>query len=84
MLAILALVRRNLIYDCDLGVALKDSLAVAQIDQYTFYGNRQAVACYEKSALRGGGKAFVKNTILAASTEASIFYDAKSEVQVSY
>lgn len=79
-----ALVRRNLIYDCDLGVALKDSLAVAQIDQNTFYGNRQAVACYEKSALRGGGKAFVKNTVLAASTEASIFYDAKSEVQVSY
>ena len=79
-----ALVRRNLVYDCDLGVALKDSLAVAQIDQNTFYGNRQAVSCYEKSALRGGGTAFVKNTILAASTEASIFYDAKSQIQVRY
>ncbi len=79
-----ALIRRNVIYDCDLGVALKDSLAVAQIDQNTFYGNRIAVACYEKSALRGGGKAFVKNTILAASTEASVIFDAKSEVQVSY
>ncbi|MBK8567306.1 MAG: CotH kinase family protein [Saprospiraceae bacterium] len=79
-----ALVRRNVIYDCDLGVALKDSLAVAQIDQNTFYGNRIAVACYEKSALRGGGKAFVKNTILAASTEASLFFDAKSEIQASY
>ena len=40
-----ALVRRNVIYDCDLGVAVKDSLAVAHIDQNTFYGNRQAVAC---------------------------------------
>lgn len=79
-----ALVRRNVIYDCDLGVAVKDSLAVAHIDQNTFYGNRQAVACYEKSALRGGGKAFVKNTILSASSESSIFFDAKSEVQVSY
>jgi len=79
-----ALIRRNVIYDCDLGVALKDSLAVAQIDQNTFYGNRHAVACYEKSALRGGGKAFVKNSILSGSTESSIFYDAKSVIQVSY
>lgn len=79
-----ALVRRNVIYDCDLGMALKDSLAVAQIDQNTFYGNRIAVACYEKSTLRGGGKAFVKNTILSNSIESSIFYDVKSEIQVSY
>lgn len=79
-----ALVRRNLIYDCDLGVALKDSLSVANIDQNTFYGNRHAVACYEKSALRGGGKANVKNTILAASAESGIFADDKSVVQVSY
>ena len=79
-----ALIRRNLIYDCDLGVALKDSLSVANIDQNTFYGNRHAVACYEKSALRGGGKANVKNTILAASAESGIFADDKSVVQVSY
>lgn len=79
-----AIIRRNLIYDCDLGVALKDSLSVAQIDQNTFYGNRIAVACYEKSALRGGGKAFVKNTILSASMESSLFFDVKSEIQVSY
>lgn len=79
-----ALIRRNVIYDCDLGVALKDSLAVAYLDQNTFYGNRHAVACYEKSALRGGGQAFVKNTILAASVEQSIFYDTKSEIQVSF
>ena len=79
-----ALIRRNVVYDCDLGVAVKDSFAVAQIDQNTFYGNRQAVACYEKSALRGGGKAFVKNTILSASTESSIFFDAKSQILASY
>lgn len=79
-----ALIRRNLIYDCDLGVALKDSLSTAQIDQNTFYGNRIAVACYEKSALRGGGRAFVKNTILSASMESSIFFDTKSDIQISY
>ncbi|MBN8680935.1 MAG: CotH kinase family protein [Chitinophagales bacterium] len=79
-----ALIRRNLIYDCDLGVAVKDSLAMAQIDQNTFYGNRNAVACYEKSALRGGGKAVVRNTILSASTETGISFDTKSEILVSY
>ena len=79
-----ALIRRNLIYDCDLGVAVKDSIAVANIDQNTFYSNRHTVACYEKSALRGGGKANVKNTIMSASTGASIFFDEKSEVLVSY
>ncbi len=79
-----ALIRRNLIYDCDYGVALKDSLSVAFIDQNTFYGHRQAVACYEKSILRGGAKAFVKNSILSSSSEASVFFDEKSLVQVSY
>ncbi|MBL7808859.1 MAG: CotH kinase family protein, partial [Saprospiraceae bacterium] len=79
-----ALVRRNLIYDCDLGIAMKDSLSVAFIDQNTFYGNRHAVACYEKSVLRGGGKAVIKNTILAGSLDLDLFADAKSEIQLSY
>lgn len=79
-----ALIRRNLIYNCDLGVAVKDSLSEVSLDQNTLYGNRHAVACYEKSALRGGGKAFVQNTILAASLASSILADAKSEVQVQY
>lgn len=77
-------IRRNLIYDCDYGVALKDSLSVAFIDQNTFYGNRQAVACYEKSILRGGARAFVKNSIFSTSTESSIDFDEKSLIQVSY
>ncbi len=47
-----ALIRRNVIYDCDLGVAVKDSLSVAHIDQNTFYGNRQAVACCGAAAKR--------------------------------
>lgn len=79
-----ARIYRNVIYDCDLGVAVKDSLAVAYLDQNTLYGNRHAVACYEKSALRGGGKAQIKNSILAASRESGVFFDAKSEIQLSY
>ncbi len=79
-----ALIRRNLIHDCDLGVAVKDSLAVAHLDQNTLYGNRIGVACYEKSTLRGGGTAFVKNTILSASTDSSIAFDSRSTITVSY
>ncbi len=79
-----ALIRRNLIYDCGLGVAVKDSLAVAFIDQNTFFGNTHAIACYEKSALRGGGKANVKNSILASSIASSLLLDEKSEANISY
>jgi hypothetical protein len=79
-----ALIRRNLIYDCTLGIAVKDSLSVANIDQNTFFGNTHAVACYEKSALRGGGKAHVKNSILASSIVSSLLVDEKSEAPISY
>ena len=77
-------IRRNVIHDCDLGVAVKDSLSVAYLDQNTLYGNRIGVACYEKSTLRGGGTAFVKSTILSASTDSSIAFDARSTIEVSY
>lgn len=77
-------IRRNLIHDCDLGVAVKDSLAVAYLDQSTLYGNRIGVACYEKSTLRGGGTAFVKNTILSASADSSIAHDNRSTIEVSF
>ncbi|HAD12161.1 MAG TPA: hypothetical protein DCF33_06950, partial [Saprospirales bacterium] len=79
-----ALIRRNLIYDCDLGIAMKDSLSVAYIDQNTLFGHRHAVACYEKSTLRGGGKAVVKNSILSGSLDLDLFADVKSEIQLSY
>lgn len=79
-----AIIHRNLIHDCDLGVALKDSLSVALIDQNTLYGNRIGVACYEKSTLRGGGTAYVKNTILSASTDSSISFDHRSTIEVDY
>jgi len=79
-----ALILRNVIYDCDIGVAVKDSLATAYLDQNTFFGNNFAVACYEKSTLRGGGTAYIKNTIMTASLTASVLVDEKSFVQVTY
>lgn len=79
-----ALIFRNVIYDCDMGVAVKDSLATAYLDQNTFFGNNHAVACYEKSTVRGGGTAYVKNTIMTASLTASVLVDEASLVAVSY
>ena len=79
-----AQVFRNVIYDCQLGVAVKDSLAIAYIDQNTFFGNNIAVSCYEKSTLRGGGQAYISNTILAGSLEASVQSDQKSVIEVRY
>jgi hypothetical protein len=42
------------------------------------------VACYEKSTLRGGAKAFIKNSILSECFESGISFDSKSEIEVSY
>lgn len=79
-----AIVRNNIITHCDLGVALKDSLTLAYVDKNTFYGNRIGVACYEKSILRGGAKAYVRNTLFSNQLDASIQADSKSTIEANY
>ncbi|MBU0764304.1 MAG: lamin tail domain-containing protein, partial [Bacteroidetes bacterium] len=79
-----AIVRRNLIMECNMGVGIKDSLAFALIDQNTFYNNGYAVACFEKNQGDGGGHATVVNSILSGSTIASILVDSLSVISVSY
>lgn len=78
------LVRRNVIADCNLGVAVKDSFSFALIDQNTFYGNNYTIACYEKNAMDGGGVAEVKNSILAESLLGTFFIDNTSSAIVTY
>ncbi|MBP6334698.1 MAG: CotH kinase family protein [Bacteroidia bacterium] len=79
-----ATISRNVIYDCDMGIGIKDSLAIAYLNQNTFYRNNYSVAGYEKSALRGGGKAYIQNSILAGSVFETVFVDDKSEVEINY
>ncbi len=79
-----ATIYRNLIYDCGLGIGVKDSSSVAYLNQNTFYRNHHSIACYEKSTLRGGGKAFIQNSILAGSIYETVSIDDKSEVEISY
>lgn len=79
-----AIIRRNLIYDCDMGIAVKDSLSVVYADQNTFFANNYSVAAYEKSTQRGGGKIYVKNTILSSSLNRTLLKDNKSVLDVNY
>ncbi|MCZ7556010.1 MAG: lamin tail domain-containing protein [Bacteroidia bacterium] len=78
------LLRRNVLFNCAMGVAVKDSNSHAVLDQNTLHGNTLALACYEKNTSRGGGSAEVLNTILAASREATLFRDEKSVLTVRY
>jgi len=78
------LMRRNVVFNCTMGVAVKDSHSFASLDQNTFHGNAYAIACYEKNTSHGGGNAEVANTILSASREATLFSDEKSGITVRY
>ena len=49
------LIRRNVIANCGMGVAVKDFNSHAQIEQNTLYANHVGVACYEKILGHGGG-----------------------------
>jgi hypothetical protein len=77
-------IRRNFITGCNLGVAVKDSLSYAYIDQNTFYGNNIAVACFEKNWDVGGGTADVTNSILSKCRTSPLMVDSLSALQVRY
>lgn len=79
-----SIIRRNVIYNCNLGVGIKDSLSFADIDQNTFYNNNYAVACFEKNYNAGGGTAEVKNSILANSKVHTYLVDEKSYLDITY
>jgi hypothetical protein len=77
-------IRRNVIANCGMGVAVKDFDSYARVEQNTFYGNGVAVACYEKNLGNGGGRASVVNSILANSTGSSLLVDGLSQLTISY
>lgn len=79
-----ALIRRNVIFHCAMGVAVKDSFSIAIVEQNTLHENGVAVACYEKNTSRGGGRAEVRNTILTSSIDATVTSDKLSTLSVRY
>jgi hypothetical protein len=79
-----AIIRRNLIVDCDMGVGVKDENSTAIIDQNTFAFNNTGVSVFEKNSGSGGGIAFVTNCIFYDSDDASVSVDDLSTLTVTY
>jgi len=79
-----AIVRDNLLFECDLGIGIKDEGSSAELDHNTFVRNRIGIAAYSKVYGRGGGVATVKNCIISSSKSSSFFADMNSSVTISY
>ncbi len=79
-----AIVKNNIIANCQQGIGIKDTGSFAEIDKNTFFQNDYAVACFEKNFGSGGGKATINNSILANSQESSLFVDQLSEIKTTY
>ncbi len=79
-----AIIKGNIIVNCDLGIGIKDDRSYGFIDHNTFFENNIAVSCFEKSAGNGGGKADITNTIFSKSFSEDIYADELSEVHVKY
>ncbi|MDA3853559.1 MAG: right-handed parallel beta-helix repeat-containing protein, partial [Bacteroidales bacterium] len=78
-----ALIQNSTFINCGKGVGVKDSSKVT-INNCLFYGNEEAVACYEKNIGNAGGNAIVNNSILSNSSEGAFYVDAKSTLKSNY
>jgi len=76
-------IKNSVFVNCNMGVGVKDSSHV-MIDNCTFYGNGNAVACFEKNIGKAGGNGKVYNSILSNSYDASVYSDDKSKLQIQY
>lgn len=79
-----AVIRNNIVADCDMGIGIKDAGSSAVLDHNTFIRCNHAVECYEKVYARGGGTLSVKNSILAYSKVSTYVNDSASPVTFSY
>jgi len=82
--ASMAVIKRNLIANCNQGIGIKDSSSFAYIDQNTFNNNAYSIACFEKNPGKGGGSASVNNSILANSSVNSFLLDKHSSIDIQY
>jgi hypothetical protein len=79
-----AILRRNVIRDCALGVGIKDNGSHGLIEYNTFHKTGNAVAIYEKNRGDGGGSAEIRGSIFSESALDPVSVDALSTAQVSY
>jgi len=76
--------RKNLIVGCNLGVGIKDFGSTATIDQNTFAACGTGVAIYEKNFGKGGGTAFMTNSIISKAVTPPVTVDGYSTLTASY
>ncbi|MFZ1291318.1 MAG: CotH kinase family protein [Melioribacteraceae bacterium] len=79
-----AIIKGNVISNCNMGIGIKDESSYGFVDHNTFYKNGISVSAYEKTIGKGGGKADVTNSIFSNSTISDIFFDEYSNINVSY
>ena len=82
--ASVAIIRNNLIVDCDMGVGIKDTGSTAFVDQNTFALCGTGVASFEKNAGAGGGIAVIDNCIFSRCKDEPVFVDSLSSLTVDY
>ncbi len=73
----------NLILHCRQGIGVKELAEIAN-SQSTIYNTETAIACFEKDAGTGGGKATVINSIFSNSNEAPFTVDEVSSIAIDY
>ncbi len=75
---------RNVIYQCNNGIAVKDFGSIASISNNTLVKNGIGISCYEKNPGKGAGSAHTLNTIIADSKLASIVERNDGIISVEY
>ncbi len=78
-----ATIQNSVFINCTNGIAVKDS-SYASINSCVFYGNVDAVACFEKNPGSAGGNAIVRNSILSNASETPFYVDSKSTLISRY
>jgi len=79
-----AIIRGNIIANCNLGIGIKDEQSFGYVDHNTFYNNNISVSCFEKIEGRGGGEANISNSIFSKSVLADTFADEHSNISVEF
>lgn len=79
-----AIIRNNVFVNCGEGIGIKDDGSFVLVDRNTFYGNKVAVASFEKNYGDGGGNVEMLNCIVANSLDSPVFVDHLSVLNVRY
>ena len=78
-----AIIRNNLIYNCNMGIGIKDSNSFAYAENNVFCTNKHGIAVFEKNHNAGGGAAEVNNCLFLNSKKTPVYKDSLSHIVVS-